>query len=615
MGMKAIWMILPLALLPGLSFAQANSWTNSAGGNWDQTNSWSLGILPDNAESIYLTNSGNATVEINSGTIQDDASSLSIYSLVVSGSNTLLLNNIGTNISLAAIGADPTYERALNLINGGTLVSSNSAMTNSGLFIDTGTLSVTGGYFACPGADLLVATVNLINTEAELGGLSLITAATVNQSGGTTSMGALQITGGGYNLNGGYLTTTSIHIQEADSAAFMQQGGTNQTGSLNIYSILGDLPPSYTLVNGTLCAGGELLDPGDFFQTGGSHIVTNVLEVEGTGYEFAITPADFELTDGSLLVGTMVFATNGGPVDFTANNATVGIAGTFQVGDGGLSQLILSGGILSCQNLNTAGGALDIVQNSGSLVVTDLFQFAGYYSGGYNGIGNRFPIYSFTGGTLTASNIELDAQWMIGSGLNGSVTNSGCFQMAGALTISNSVEHFGHFILSSAMAVYLGFYPPSGLDETNALINFAGTSGQLRFADSSGEIWTNGSLLIITNWSGLPSGGGNDQLYFGADSTGLTASQLSQIQFINPSGLPLGTYPAIILDTGEVVPDAPQWLVLSQQGNNLVLSWSPGETLQDATNVAGPYTDIAGAVSPYTNVVTNLPQLFFRLKQ
>jgi hypothetical protein len=43
-------------------------------------------------------------------------------------------------------------------------------------------------------------------------------------------------------------------------------------------------------------------------------------------------------------------------------------------------------------------------------------------------------------------------------------------------------------------------------------------------------------------------------VYFGTDSGGLTASQLSQITFINPVGLAPGNYAAVILSTGEIVP-------------------------------------------------------------
>jgi hypothetical protein len=97
----------------------------------------------------------------------------------------------------------------------------------------------------------------------------------------------------------------------------------------------------------------------------------------------------------------------------------------------------------------------------------------------------------------------------------------------------------------------------------------------------------------------------------------LTAQQLSQVKFSNPAGLPNGTYSARILSDGEVVPNQSiaARIAFSQQGNNLVLTWPTGFTLQSATNVVGPYSDVAGATSPYTNNVTVRPQQFFRLRQ
>jgi len=76
--------------------------------------------------------------------------------------------------------------------------------------------------------------------------------------------------------------------------------------------------------------------------------------------------------------------------------------------------------------------------------------------------------------------------------------------------------------------------------------------------------------------------------------------------------------------------DARPWLVTNDVANltiagptlrvqpgaqALVLLWDNGFTLQAATGVAGPYQDISGASSPYTNLFTPSPQRFFRLRQ
>lgn len=48
-------------------------------------------------------------------------------------------------------------------------------------------------------------------------------------------------------------------------------------------------------------------------------------------------------------------------------------------------------------------------------------------------------------------------------------------------------------------------------------------------------------------------------------------------------------------------------------GSDFVLTWSGAAFLQSATNVVGPYTDISGATSPYTNAISNMQ--FFRLRR
>ncbi len=55
-------------------------------------------------------------------------------------------------------------------------------------------------------------------------------------------------------------------------------------------------------------------------------------------------------------------------------------------------------------------------------------------------------------------------------------------------------------------------------------------------------------------------------------------------------------------------------LFVARSGTNIVLSWSGTFLLQSATNVAGAYSTISGATSPYTNSVSAASQQFFRLR-
>src|ERR1035437_109504 len=51
-----------------------------------------------------------------------------------------------------------------------------------------------------------------------------------------------------------------------------------------------------------------------------------------------------------------------------------------------------------------------------------------------------------------------------------------------------------------------------------------------------------------------------------------------------------------------------------QDTNQMVLNWTGPWALQSATNANGPYADIAGAASPFTNLLSAAPKQFFRLR-
>ena len=67
-------------------------------------------------------------------------------------------------------------------------------------------------------------------------------------------------------------------------------------------------------------------------------------------------------------------------------------------------------------------------------------------------------------------------------------------------------------------------------------------------------------------------------------------------------------------DVSNLLVTGPVLNVLPNAGS-LVLQWNSGFTLQSATNVIGPYADLTGATSLYTNPFTNPAPRFFRLRQ
>ncbi len=597
--------------------AQVNSWINPASGNWDDASSWSLGVLPGSSQSVMITNSNWKAVAINPSTPVNFPDSMTVSNLTIQGStnteNTLLLNFFGTAVPLT-------------VLNGLTLQDDAQILNlNSGLIVQSGTITVTnsqinqdGGFIITTNAPMtLQASVyNLTNGDFEGGQVLLGTpgSATFNQYDGTVLITNLVFgtsaeggTGGGnYALFGGNLNLPNgltIIGANNSSSSYLQAGGTNQTTQVMIEPGEFGISPSFTLNNGLLADNNVMLDADDFgpvtlTQNGGTHVITNALNLIGGAHNpEAPFPAVYQLNGGTLSARSLGLSANLGPAAFNQTNGTAQV-GDIQANSGGsqnsffVTAVNLSGGTLSCSNLFITDGG-SIQQNGGALTVSNTLGVVGYTQPGPT----IYTKYQFLSGTLVTSNINIGGVWTIGDGSTNRISNPGAFSLSHTLQISNAVEQLGRFILAS-----------------NATIDLAGSASRLSFANSSGETWAGGATLVVADWNGNPSGGGAEQLSFGTDQSGLTPAQLGQIQF----QVGTNSFSAKILNTGEVVPTGQAFqptIAFSQQGNNLVLTWPPGWSLQAATNVPGPYFDVSGATSPHTNDITLQQQQFFRLVQ
>lgn len=134
---------------------------------------------------------------------------------------------------------------------------------------------------------------------------------------------------------------------------------------------------------------------------------------------------------------------------------------------------------------------------------------------------------------LTATRIDINSGTLLAAGNNLIGDTTRIRLNGGTLGLNGTSDTVGALTLAA-----------------NSTIDF-GTSGNSTwtFANSTSPGWTSGSVLTIANWDGQWSGGGSDRLIFGS----ITASQLTQIRFLNPNGLN-GTFNARILANGEIVP-------------------------------------------------------------
>ena len=103
----------------------------------------------------------------------------------------------------------------------------------------------------------------------------------------------------------------------------------------------------------------------------------------------------------------------------------------------------------------------------------------------------------------------------------------------------------------------LGTTPTQGLGAltltANSILDLGAGASKITFANSRANPWSAGTTLSIYDWTGNTAGGGQDAVFFGNDSSGLTSGQLGQITFYSDSGSTLLGRGQILSD-GEVVP-------------------------------------------------------------
>jgi len=119
-------------------------------------------------------------------------------------------------------------------------------------------------------------------------------------------------------------------------------------------------------------------------------------------------------------------------------------------------------------------------------------------------------------------------------------------------------------------------FSTGGLDQRLGTLRLAGTdttvlrmldlesgSGTLAFDDSSAEDW-GAFTLAVTNYAP-----GTSQLRFGTSSSGLTATQLSQMRFVA-----FGNLPGVIDSDGYVTPAVPKITAVIPLGGSVQLDWT-----------------------------------------
>ncbi len=303
------------------------------------------------------------------------------------------------------------------------------------------------------------------------------------------------------------------------------------------------------------------------------------------------------LRGNSSLAGGLTLMGGGSNYLLQADSGTLTIGGTVSAGAGatGARTLTVQGNAsfaIPGSIQNGSASPLSLVKtNAGSLTLSGINTFTGSTT---NSRGTLFVNGSLAG-PLAVNGGALSGTGTIAGN---TVLESGCELTPGA-AIANAIGTLsfgGNLTLSPGSTTYLEINPGPPL--TNDQVNVAGTLNC-------------GGTLYVENLGGTLSAGQSFTLFNVGSSSGsfstLTLPPLNSGLEWNTNNLTNGILSVIAVSPAESL------VVSNGLGGGIQLNWDYG-TLQTATNVTGPYTDVTGAVSPLTINATNTQQ-FYRIRE
>ena len=368
-------------------------------------------------------------------------------------------------------------------------------------------------------------------------------------NGGTTSVGAVEITSRSTNLTignnsgsatSGTFTLNGVAVNGVANVGIRQNG----TGLLTIQNL------------GNSGSGSNTLD------VGLGNTTNNVIQIDNSGgvtISSKITGAN-PLTKGGSGSGALTLsAANTFTGGFNLNAGTVNINNAQALGTTA-GTFVINGGIID----NTSGGSITTL-NYPQTWGGD-FTFTG--SNALN-LGTGTVSLSATrqltvsASTLTVGGIISGGSFGLTKAGAGTLLLNGVNTYTGVTTISAGTLQLG---IANALSSSTNVIMNAGTLSTGSGVGVAGTVGTLQvqaastialgtgvhtltFAASGGVSWTASQNLTITGWTGTAGTSGTAGKVFVGSNQNLTATQLTQIRFTGFSGTGANQ-----LSTGEIVP-------------------------------------------------------------
>jgi hypothetical protein len=369
----------------------------------------------------------------------------------------------------------------------------------------------------------------------------------------------------------------------------------------------------------------DLSQPGNAVY-GATYAMTNFMIVGATG---------MTQTSPTGVGGTWVARHSGKTDDLTAgtgdagNLVVVGTAARIFTSPDGVSWTLRSPGTASSLRCVAKGGGTVVAAGDAGALVSSSNDGTNWFAQ-TSGVGTTLNGLGYGAGTFVAmgaSGVILTSpdgtNWTsqtspVASTLRGAAYNAGLFVIVGDV---------GIVLTSPDGTTWSQQYPGlstalNGITYAGGLFVTAGASGKI-LTSSDGTNWTSQTSGSSGTLNAIAYGDGN---FVVAGNSGVTLTSPDGTNWTTRlpgtgNSLRGATYGAgvfVMAGTAGTILQAsaltPQ-IVLSYVGGVLTLTWSGGGTLQTAPDVAGPYTNVPGAVSPYSlPSLTDPSQLFFRVR-
>ncbi|HTV43118.1 MAG TPA: family 16 glycosylhydrolase [Candidatus Sulfotelmatobacter sp.] len=310
-----------------------------------------------------------------------------------------------------------------------------------------------------------------------------------------------------------------------------------------------------------------------------------------------VTNVPIESLAGNNSLGGGLTLTGGGSNYWLQSDAgTLSIGGTVSAGTTATDTRTLTfqgagNFLVSASIANGSSSALNVLNDSSGALT---FSGVNTYTGTTTNLSGTLFVNGSLAGLLTIGGGIFSGSGTIGGN---TLVESGC-EISPGTAVSDSIGTLsfgGNLTLASGSTTYL---------EINAA---AGANDQLAVAGTLNR----GGVLTVENIGGAFAAGQAFQLFNAHSYTGsfsaITLPSLSAGLAWNTNNLANGALSVIGVSPAETLS------VANSQSGQLQLNWEYG-TLQTATNVAGPYSDISNAAAPFEIVPTNAQQ-FYRIRE